>query len=76
MIYVYLSRKFAVAIYTLFPPIFLAWKLESANFWLLECMFLYPSTPKISRRGDDDEDYDDIAKDCDRDSFFIVCYAT
>ena len=31
MIYVYLSRKFFIAIHALFPPIFLAWKVDSAN---------------------------------------------
>ena len=33
MIYVYLSWKFVVAIYALFPPIFLAWKVDSANLF-------------------------------------------
>ena len=33
MIYVYLLQKFVVAIYAVFPPIVLAWKLDSANFF-------------------------------------------
>ena len=33
MIFVYLSRTFFVAIYALFPPIFLACKVDSANFF-------------------------------------------
>ena len=33
MVYVYLWQKFVVAIYALFPPISLAWKVDSANFF-------------------------------------------
>ena len=38
MIYALLSRNFAVRIYALFPQIFGNWKVESADFSLLECM--------------------------------------
>ena len=44
IICVYLSCKFVVAIYALFPPIFLAWKVDSANFStfrMYETVYLY-----------------------------------
>ena len=48
MIYVYLLQKFVVAIYAVFPPIVLAWKLDSANVFTFRMYVLH-----------DDSDADD-----------------